>query len=91
MDAAISGNLALILILSRHIADADIPIRAKQFYATVWMILIYLPLLYPGILFGRKVYFKFAKLKFCKKWVQCEEDGPQPLLVDPAEGLGSFG
>ena len=90
LDTAILGNMSLILVLSLQIFSADSQIGTKQFYASVRMILIYLPLLYPGILFGRKVYMKCPKLRCCHKRNETEEDDVEPLLDDPTEGLGNF-
>ena len=56
------------------------------------MILIYLALLYPGILLGKKVHLKCRQLKYCQK----KEDEDQreryieALIEAPAERLGSF-
>ena len=90
LDTAILGNMSLILVLSLQISSADSQIGAKQFFASVRMILIYLPLLYPGILFGRKVYMKSPKLRCCHKRREIEEDDVEPLMLDPTEGLGNF-
>ena len=54
------------------------------------MILIYLPLLYPVILFGKKVYLKCTKLQCCQKQGENEEEDTEPLLVHPSKGLGNF-
>ena len=62
----------------------------KQFYASLRMILIYLPLLYPGILFGRKVYMKCPKLRCCQKEEENEGNDMELLLVDPTARLGNF-
>ena len=90
LDAAILGNMALILILSLHIADLNTPIETRQFYASLQMILIYLPLLYPGILLGRKVYLKCKQLRCCQKQEEQTEDNAEPLLEAPAERLGNL-
>ena len=90
LDTAILGNMSLILVLSLQISSADSPIVARQFFASIRMLLIYLPLLYPGILFGRKVYKKCSKLGCCHKSKENEEDDVEPLLDDPTEGLGNF-
>ena len=90
LDTAILGNMSLILVLSLQISSANSQIGAKQFFASVRMILIYLPLLYPAILFGRKFYMKCPKLRCCHKRKENEEDDVEPLLVDPTEGLGNF-
>ena len=90
LDAAILGNLALILILSLHITDLNTPIGTRQFYASLQMILIYLPILYPGILLGRKVYLKCRQLRCCQKQEEQREDNAEPLLEAPAERLGNL-
>ena len=90
LDAAILGNLALILILSLHITDLNTPIETRQFFASIQMILIYLPLLYPGILLGRKVYLKCRQLRCCQKQEEEREDNAEPLLEAPAERLGNL-
>ena len=90
LDAAILGNLALILILSLHITDLNTPIETRQFFASIQMILIYLPLLYPGILLVRKVYLKCRQLRCCQKQEEQREDNAEPLLEAPAERLGNL-
>ena len=90
LDAAVLGNLALILILSLHITDRNTPIETRQFFASLQMILIYLPLLYPGILLGRKVYLKCKQLRCCQKQEEQREDNVEPLLEAPAERLGNL-
>ena len=90
LDTAILGNLTFILILSQQIAYTDTSITAKQFYASIQVILIYLPLLYPGFLLGKKVYMKCAQLRCCQRQEQVQEDNVEPLSADPAEGLGNF-
>ena len=90
LDAAILGNLALILILSLHITDLNTPIGTRQFYASIQMILTYLPILYPGILLGRKVYLKCRQLRCCQKQEEPREDNAEPLLEAPAERLGNL-
>ena len=92
LDTAILGNLSLILVLSLLMNNVDTLSGTKQFYASVRMFLIYLPLLYPGILFGRKVYLKcpIGKLRCCQTKEEIEEDDVEPLLDDPTEGLGNF-
>ena len=56
------------------------------------MILIYLALLYPGILLGTMVYLECRQLKYCQK--QDDEDQREgyieALLEAPAERLGNF-
>ena len=92
LDAAILGNLALILILNLHITDLNTPIGTRLFYASIQMILIYLALLYPVILLVKKVYLKCRQLKYCQK--QEDEDQrekyAEPLLEAPAERLGNL-
>ena len=90
LDTAILGNMSLILVLSLRISSANSQTGVKQFFASVRMILIYLPLLYPGIIFGKKVYMKCPKLRCCHKRRENEEDDVEPLMVDPTEGLGNF-
>ena len=90
LDTAVLGNLALILILSLHITDRTTPIGTRQFFASIQMILIYLPLLYPGILLGRKVYLKCKQLRCCQKQEEQSEDNAEPLLEAPAERLGNL-
>ena len=90
LDTAILGNLALILILSLHITDLNTPIGTRQFFASIQMILIYLPLLYPGILLGKKVYLKCRQLRCCQKQEEQREDNEEPLLEAPAERLGNL-
>ena len=90
LDAAILGNLALILTLSLHITDLNTPIETRQFFASLQMILIYLPLLYPGILLGRKVYLKCRQLRCCQKQEEQREDNAELLLEAPAERLGNL-
>ena len=90
LDAAILGNMALILILSLHITDLNTPIGTRQFYASLQMILIYLPLLYPGILLRKKVYLKCRQLRCCQKQEEQSEDNAEPLLEAPAERLGNL-
>ena len=91
LDSAILGNLALILILSLHITDLNTPIGVKHFYASVQMILIYLTLLYPSILLGKKLYLKCKQLRCYQKQEKEErEDIAEPLLEAPAERLGNF-
>ena len=90
LDAAILGNMALILILSLHITDLNTPIGTRQFYASLQMILIYLPLLYPGILLRKKVYLKCRQLRCCHKQEEQMEDNAEPLLEAPAERLGNL-
>ena len=90
LDTAILGNMALILVLSLLITDVHTPTEAKWFYTSVQMILIYLPLLYPGILFGRNVYLKCSQWRCCQKRDARTEDNAEPLLEDPAAGLGNL-
>ena len=90
LDTAILGNMALILVLSLLITDVHTPNEVKWFYTSVQMILIYLPLLYPGILFGRKVYLKCANWRCCQKREASTGDNAEPLLEDPAAGLGNL-
>ena len=90
LDTAVLGNLALILILSLHASDLNTPIGTKQFYASIQVILIYLPLLYPGILLGRKVYLKCRQLRCCQKQEEEREEYAEPLLEAPAERLGNL-
>ena len=54
LDTAILGNMALILALSLKITYTDTTSGAKQFYTSVQLILIYLPLLYPGFSLERR-------------------------------------
>ena len=92
LDTAILGNLALILILNLHITDLNTPIGARLFYASIQMILIYLALLYPGILLVKKVYLKCRQWKYCQKQ-EDEDQGAgyvEPLLEAPAERLGNL-
>ena len=92
LDTAILGDMVLILLLSVQIVNSNTPTALKLFYVSVRIILIYLPLLYPGILFGRKVY---VKLK-CHQWKCClkkkvdTEDNEEPLLEHPAARLGNL-
>ena len=90
LDAAILGNLALILILSLHITDFSTPIGTRQFYASLQLILIYLTLLYPCTLLGKKVYLKCRQLRCCQKQEEQREDNAEPLLEAPAERLGNL-
>ena len=90
LDAAILGNLALILILSLYITDFNKPMGTRQFYASLQMILIYLPLLYPGIRLGKKVYLKCKQWRCCKKQEEQREDSFEPPLEAPAERLGNL-
>jgi len=90
LDAAILGNLALILILSLHITDFSTPIGTRQFYASLQLILIYLTLLYPCSLLGKKVYLKCRQLRCCQKQQEQQEDNAEPLLEAPAERLGNL-
>ena len=90
LDAAILGNLALILILSLHITDFSTPIGTRQFYASLQLILIYLTLLYPCTLLGKKVYLKCRQLRCCQKQQEQREDNAEPLLEAPAERLGNL-
>ena len=90
LDAAILGNMALILILSLYITDFNKPMGTRQFYASVQMILIYLPLLYPGIRLGKKVYLKCKQWRCCKKQEEQREDRFEPPLEAPAERLGNL-
>ena len=90
LDAAILGNLALILILSLHITDLKTSIETRQFFASLQMILVYLPFLYPGILLVRKVYLKCRQLRCCQKQEEQREDNTEPLLEAPAERLGNL-
>ena len=90
LDTAILGNLTLIFILSLHITDLNTPIGTRQFFASLQMILIYLPLLYPGILLGKKVYLKCRQLRCCQKQEEEREDNAEPLLEAPAERLGNL-
>ena len=90
LDAAILGNMALILILSLYITDFNKPMGTRQFYASVQMILIYLPLLYPGIHLGKKVYLKCKQWRCCKKQEEQREDSFEPPLEAPAERLGNL-
>ena len=92
LDAAILGNMALILVLNLLITDLDTSSGMKQFYTAVQMILIYLPLLYPTILFGRKVYLKCAQWRCCQKQNANTGDNAEPLLLaeDPAARLGNL-
>ena len=90
LDAAILGNLALILILSLHITDFSTPIGTRQFYASLQLILIYLTLLYPCTLLGKKVYLKCRQLRCCQKQEEQREDNVEPLLEAPAERLGNL-
>ena len=52
LDAAILGNLAIILNL--HITDLNTPFGARQFDDSLQIILIYVAHLYPGILLGKR-------------------------------------
>ena len=90
LDAAILGNLALILILSLHITDFSTPIGTRQFYASLQLILIYLTLLYPCTLLGKKVYLKCRQSRCCQKQEEQREDNAEPLLEAPAERLGNL-
>ena len=90
LDTTILGNLALILILSLHITDLNTTIEVRQLYASLQMILIYLPLLYPIILLGRKVYLKCRQWGCCQKQEEQREDYFEPLLEAPAERLGNL-
>ena len=92
LDTAILGNMALILVLSQLITDPDTSSDLKQFYTAVQVILIYLPLLYPSILFGRKVYLKCAQWRCCQKQDANTGDNAEPLLLaeDPAARLGNL-
>ena len=92
LDAAILGNMALILVLNLLITDLDTSSGMKLFYTAVQMILIYLPLLYPSILFGRKVYLKCAMWRYCQKQDANTGNNAEPLLLaeDPAARLGNL-
>ena len=90
LDAAILGNLALILILSLHITDLSTPIGTRQFYASLQLILIYLTLLYPCTLLGKKLYLKCRQLRCCQKQEEQREDNAEPLLEAPAARLGNL-
>ena len=90
LDAAILGNLALILTLKLHITDLTTPIGTRHFYASLQMILIYLVLLYPGFLLGKKVYLKCRQLRCCQKQEEQREDNAEPQLEAPAERLGNL-
>ena len=92
LDTAILGNMALILVLSQLITDPDTSSGIKQFYTAVQMILIYLPLLYPSILFGKKVYLKCAQWRCCQRQDANTGDNAEPLLLaeDPAARLGNL-
>ena len=90
LDAAILGNLALILTLNLHITDLTTPIGTRHFYASLQMILIYLVLLYPGILLGKKVYLKCRQLRCCQKQEEQREDNAETPLEAPAERLGNL-
>ena len=92
LDTAILGNMALILVLNLLITDPDTSSDMKQFYTAVQVILIYLPLLYPSILFGRKVYLKCAQWRCCQKQDANTGDNAEPLLLaeDPAARLGNL-
>ena len=90
LDTAILGNMVLIHILSQQIMDTNTLLAVKQFYASIRLILIYLPLMYPGILFGKKVYLKCTQLRCCQKQEECSEDNADPLLEHPAERLGNL-
>ena len=92
LDTAILGNMSLILVLNLLITDPDTSSHIKQFYTAVQMILIYLPLLYPSILFGRKVYLKCAQWRCCQRQDTNTGDNAEPLLLaeDPAARLGNL-
>ena len=92
LDTAILGNMALILVLNLLITDPDTSSDMKQFYTAVQVILIYLPLLYPSILFGRKVYLKCAQWRCCQRQDANTGDNTEPLLLaeDPAARLGNL-
>ena len=92
LDTAILGNMALILVLNLLITDPDTSSDIKQFYTAVQVILIYLPLLYPSILFGRKVYLKCAQWRCCQRQDANTGDNAEPLLLaeDPAARLGNL-
>ena len=92
LDTAILGNMALILVLSQLITNPDTSSDIKQFYTAVQLILIYLPLLYPSILFGRKVYLKCAQCRCCQRQDANTGDNAEPLLLaeDPAARLGNL-
>lgn len=90
LDTAILGNMVLIHILSQQIMDTNTLLAVKQFYASIRLILIYLPLMYPGILFGKKVYLKCTQLRCCQKQEECSEDNADPLLEHPTERLGNL-
>ena len=92
LDTAILGNMALILVLNLLITNPDTSSDIKQFYTAVQVILIYLPLLYPSILFGRKVYLKCIQWRCCQKQDTNTGDNAEPLLLaeDPAARLGNL-
>ena len=90
LDTAVLGNMSLILVLSLLMNISETPFQAKQFFASVRMIFIFLPLLYPAILCGRKVYMKCANFRCCQKKKENDGGDVEPLLVDPTEGLGNF-
>ena len=92
LDTAILGNMALILVLNLLITNPDTSSDIKQFYTAVQLILIYLPLLYPSILFGRKVYLKCAQWRCCQRQDANTGDNAEPLLLaeDPAARLGNL-
>ena len=90
LDAAILGDMALILILNLHITDLNTLIGTRQFFASLQMILIYLPLLYPGFLLGKKLYLKCRQLRCWQKPEEPREDNAEPLLEAPAERLGNL-
>ena len=92
LDTAILGNMALILVLNLLITNPDTSSDLKQFYTAVQLILIYLPLLYPSILFGRKVYLKCAQWRCCQRQDANTGDNAEPLLLaeDPAARLGNL-
>ena len=92
LDAAILGNMVLILLLSEQMVDSNTQSGLKLFYASIRMILIYLPLLYPGVHFGRNVYVKFK----CHQWSCCQkqkvdtEDNEESLLEHQVARLGNL-
>ena len=84
LDVLMLGDLVLVLLFSMQITDNDSLIGDRQVYAYIQFILIYLPLIYPLTLIGRKIYSKRDKFPKCMRRTKKSEDGrASPLLGNP--------
>ena len=84
LDVLMLGDLVLVLLFSLQISDNDSLMGDRHVYAYIQLILIYLPLIYPLTLIGRKIYSKRDKFPKCMRRTKKSEDGrASPLLGNP--------